>query len=689
MSFTYDVRGRRVTSTDQNNRTTTYTYDDADRLTAVTDPAQNITQYAYDTEDNLLSITDANGHATQFAYNARGWVTQTTFPSTLAEYYAYDLVGNLLSNTDRKGNTIQYLYDSLYRLTQKTYPDTTTVEYVYDLANKVLQVNDPTGTYGFAYDNMGRLVGASTQYAFLPGPTFANSYTYDAASNRTSLTAPDGSISTYGYDTLNRLNGLANSWAGSFGFGYDALSRRTQLTRPNGMNTNYSYDSVSHLLSVLHQAGVNTLDGASYTYDLAGNRTTKTNDLNGLTSNYTFDPLYEVTQVTQGASTTESYSYDAVGNRLSSFGVPTYSYNSSNELTSNSSGSYTYDANGNTLSDPSGKSYTWDFENRLVQAVVPGTNGGTTAFKYDPFGRRIQKAGPLGTTNYLYDGANDVEEADNSGNVLARYTQGKNIDEPLAQLRSGTTSFYELDGLGSVTSLSSSTGTVAETYAYNSYGKVTASTGTLANPFQYTGREFDSETGIYYYRARYFDPSQGRFLGEDRLRFGQGSNFYGYVQNNPVRWVDPTGNGTTCWSVTPNGTTQVPCGPPPPCGGGTDSSCTIPMPPGPPPLPPGDYWTYQETKILNRIDKCLAEEREEINQIETEASNSSSRSLPWLPGKSVLVQGAEEVGVEVPYIDFVFLGWDIGKEGWEYNEFTKKLDEAKQRRCHCIGNAAN
>ena len=82
-----------------------------------------------------------------------------------------------------------------------------------------------------------------------------------------------------------------------------------------------------------------------------------------------------------------------------------------------------YDANGNTLSDPSGKSYIWDFENRLVQAVVPGTNGGTTTFRYDPFGRRIQKSGPLGTTNYLYDGRDLVEEIDSSGNVLARYTQ--------------------------------------------------------------------------------------------------------------------------------------------------------------------------------------------------------------------------------------------------------------------------
>ena len=262
-------------------------------------------------------------------------------------------MGNLQSKTDRKNQTIQYVCDALYRLTQKTYPDSTSVEYAYDLAGKVQQVSDPTGTYGFSYDNMGQLIGTSTQYSYLPGFNFQNAYTYDAASNRTSLTAPDNSITTYGYDSLNRLNGMANSWAGSFGFGYDALSRRTQLTRPNGITTNYSYDSLSHLLSVLHQAGVNTLDGARYAYDPAGNRTSKTNYLNGITSNYSYDLLYELTQVTQGAGTTESYNYDAVGNRLSSLGVPTYNYNASNELTSNSSGTYSYDANGNTLTDAS------------------------------------------------------------------------------------------------------------------------------------------------------------------------------------------------------------------------------------------------------------------------------------------------------------------------------------------------
>ncbi len=170
-----------------------------------------------------------------------------------------------------------------------------------------------------------------------------------------------------------------------------------------------------------------------------------------------------------------------------------------------------------------------------------GTNGGTTTFKYDPFGRRIQKSGPLGTTNYVYDRMGLVEEVDNSGNVLARYTQGKSMDKPLAQFRSGSMSYYQQDGLGSVTSLSNSASSVAETYTYDSYGKPTASTGTLVNPFQYTGREFDSETDIYYYRARYFDPSAGRFLNQDPIRFGGGVNFYAYTRNNPVVRTDPFG----------------------------------------------------------------------------------------------------------------------------------------------------
>lgn len=192
--------------------------------------------------------------------------------------------------------------------------------------------------------------------------------------------------------------------------------------------------------------------------------------------------------MTQGSNTTESYSYDAVGNRLSSLGVSPYSYDSSNELTSTPSGSYTYDSNRNTLTKTASGSttnYAWDFENRLTQVTLPGT-GGTVSFKYDPFGRRIQKAftqnSTTTTTNYLYDAEDSIEETDQNGNLVAKYARTTNIDEPLAESRSGTISFYEQDGLFSVTSLSTGAGALADTYTFDSFGNLTASSGSITNP---------------------------------------------------------------------------------------------------------------------------------------------------------------------------------------------------------------
>ena len=144
-------------------------------------------------------------------------------------------------------------------------------------------------------------------------------------------------------------------------------------------------------------------------------------------------------------------------------------------------------------------------------------------------------------TVYLYDGDNTVSELDNGGNVLAKYTAGQRIDEPLAEMRSGTASFYEQDGLGSVASLSNGTGALSNTYAYDSFGNVTGLTATVTNPFRYTGREFDPETGIYEYRARYLDPTIGRFVSEDPIGLYGGINSYGYAFNNPVVFSDPLG----------------------------------------------------------------------------------------------------------------------------------------------------
>ena len=439
--------------------------------------------------------------------------------------------------------TIDYVYDALNRLTEKDYPDTTKAEYTYDLVGKLMGVTDPSGTYGFSYDHMGRLTGTTAQYSFLTGTTFTNAYTYDAASNRTGYTAPDGSTNTYTYDTLNRLTTLANSATGSFGFSYDALSRRTQLTRPNGINTNYSYDNLSRLLSVLHQSGTSTIDGATYTLDNAGNRTAKTDELANVTTNYGYDSIYQLLSATQGGTTTESYTYDPVGNRLSSLAVPSYTTNSSNEMTANSNATYTYDSNGNTLTkvDSTGTTtYAWDFENRLAGVTLPGS-AGTVTFKYDPFGRRIEKISPATTSIFAYDGSELVEEANGSGGEAGSYTQSPNVDEHLAMLRGTALSYYEQDGLESVTSLTNSAGAVAQSYAYDSFGNTTTSSGSLTNLFRYAGRDLDTTTGLYFNRARYYDPQTARFVSQDPIGFMGGTNFYQYTSNQPVNFTDPFG----------------------------------------------------------------------------------------------------------------------------------------------------
>lgn len=163
------------------------------------------------------------------------------------------------------------------------------------------------------------------------------------------------------------------------------------------------------------------------------------------------------------------------------------------------------------------------------------------AFKYDPFGRRVYKSSSAGTSVYAYDGDSLIEETNSSGAAVARYSHGPNIDETLAMFRSSATSYFHADGLGTITSLANTAGSLAETYTFDSFGKPTNSSGSLTNPFQYTGREFDSETSLYYYRARYYDPGIGRFISEDPTGVEGGMNLFAYTDNNPLKWVDPFG----------------------------------------------------------------------------------------------------------------------------------------------------
>ena len=167
------------------------------------------------------------------------------------------------------------------------------------------------------------------------------------------------------------------------------------------------------------------------------------------------------------------------------------------------------------------------------------------ALKYDGLGHRVQKvftqSSNTTVTNYFYNGDSAVSDVDQNGNVLARYAATQSIDEPLNELRSATTSYYSQDGLGSVTSVTTSARASDNTYRYDSFGNVTASSGSVANRFEYTGREFDPETGLYFYRARLYDVVSGRFLNEDPLELQDDYNKYAYVANNPTDFSDPLG----------------------------------------------------------------------------------------------------------------------------------------------------
>ena len=170
--------------------------------------------------------------------------------------------------------------------------------------------------------------------------------------------------------------------------------------------------------------------------------------------------------------------------------------------------------------------------------VYTQRRGDSCSYRYDGLGRRIEKNTNGNITQYYYDNEDIILEVDESQNIFAHYTHGPGIDEPLIMDRGGESYYYLADGLGSVTTITDSNQNIINSYTYDSFGNIIEQTGSLKNPFTYTAREYDTESGLYYYRARYFNPRIGRFLQEDPL---WDVNLYAYVNNNPVNWIDPWG----------------------------------------------------------------------------------------------------------------------------------------------------
>lgn len=542
--ITYDSGGNVTKRTDTAGRDTSYLYDSVDRMIQITDPALQITKFRYNARSQRVAIIDALNQTYSFVYDALGHLTQSTRGSASMSY-AYDAVGNPIQRTDFNGAITNYSYDDLNRLTEIFYPNSTSAGYEYDALSRLTSASNENGTVAFSYDNRGRVSSTTDVW----GQTLG--FGYDANGNRTSLSLGGASQATYEYDELNRLKKITDNGALHVDYAYDAGSRLISGTLPNGVSTSYAFDGLSRLTQLRDVKGLAEIASREFQYNTAS-QITQLTDPEGVHV-YGYDNVDRLTSASHSNEETpaESYGYDAVGNRTST-GLDTYDYDPFNRLISAGStgyfANYSHDANGNILSkslSSVSQTYSYDFENRLTSAQVSVAGGPptqtTVVYKYDALGRRIERSpGNGGTTRFVYDGDDVVEDLDSSGAVTTRYLNGPGIDNKLRQqnVQTGATHYFVTDHLGSTRSLTDTSGNVVEQLSYDSFGN---SVGSATTRYDYTGRERDDVTGLLYFRARFYDPAVGRFTSEDPIGFAGGINQYSYVGGNPISFIDSLG----------------------------------------------------------------------------------------------------------------------------------------------------
>ncbi len=396
--YAYDGKGNVASQTDANGNSTVFQYNHVNQLTHMADALNQVTRFAYSDGgcpscttgvDQLVSVTDAKNQQTSFTYDALGRLLTETDPLSKTTHYGYGPQEMPTSKTDANGATIQYAYDALQRLTGKTFPGGGSESFTYDSRGNILTASNDTISYTFAYDAASRLTSVSDSRGY--GIT----YEYDANGNRTSMAFAPGTaderVITYAYDSADRLQTIASP-AGTFSFGYDQLNRRTSLAYPNGVATSYAYDNAGRLTGLSH-SGVASF---TYTHDNVGNRTSR---ISSSAESYMYDKLYRLISVASSAKP-EAFVFDPVGNRESGPGPKdaAYLHNTANQMTSGRQLHYGYDDNGNQVSrtnpGATDKNFTlgWDSENRLVSVEKSkGSETKSITFKYDPFGRRIEK----------------------------------------------------------------------------------------------------------------------------------------------------------------------------------------------------------------------------------------------------------------------------------------------------------
>jgi len=472
-----------------------------------TDPTGGKIERVYDDAGRLISIWDQNGNPVErYTYDARGNLVSRTDALNQSDTYEYDSANRLIQTTTRNGDVTSYAYDGQDRLTQVARPDSTT-GYSYDAAGRLIQVQEGATRLQYDYDTADRLV---REVQDTPNGYNNVEYQYDALDRRVSRKVNGGDETRYTWNKANQLTQIQYRGE-TTSYQYDAAGRLTQKTLPGGIVQAYQYDAASRLTQVQYKNGATLIDQLDLAYDAEGNITQKKlangslNQDTALTAS--FDAANRMTGITVNGKT-YALAYDANGNLIGK--------------------TNTADANDSTA-------FTWDTRNRLTGITAPGL---AASFQYDPLGRRIERTVNGETTSYLYDGVQAIGEV-RAGQATALLT-GLSIDEAIARYASAGRLTQLTDQLGSVIRQINEAGGTQSATAYSPYGEASTSGDDQGNSTEYTGRENDG-TGLYFYRARYFDPVLKRFVSEDPIGVAGGINLYAYVGGNPVALVDPTG----------------------------------------------------------------------------------------------------------------------------------------------------
>ena len=592
--YTYDGNGNVLTSTGADGKSTTFTYNSVrvcNRVETQRDGTQ-VTTFTYDASCNLVSATAPDGSVTRIAYTPQGQIASieddagSTWrweydplgsPSLVTDPFGrtirptFDANGDLISQTDRNGRRIDFAYDAAHRLIRETWNTTparvTAYEYWPD--GKLRRATDPDSSIQLTYTTLGEVQTVDTSGT--PGlPDLRLTYAYDRTGHIASVTDSLGATTTFSYDVLNRLKTIEQ--AGTLvnskrvDFSYDPAGLLQGLRRFANLDgsaevaaTTYEYEceGCADRLAVIRHRRI--ADGALVD-DIRFQRN-DSGDIREMADAagqhvYGYDlarQLVSAQHTTTGGTTTETYVYDPVGNRLST-NLFAYGYSPvGNRLLQDDSYVYRYDNEGNLVEQTSRSSgattlYTYDHVNRLIgvsQRDAAGTETGHSAYVYDARDRRIQSNENGVVRRYAYDGLNPFLKFDASGQIVSRRLYADGPDKILADESAGTTRWFLTDHLGTVRDLLSNDGSVLAHYAYDSYGQAIASAAGVDNDLRFTGRENSASTELLYLRARYYSPRLGRFISEDPIGFAGGDvNIYRYAQNSPINLFDLSGEAT-------------------------------------------------------------------------------------------------------------------------------------------------